>query len=131
MRKFLLTVFCSLSLLCTVTVSAEAQKVDSSDVAVMLNRLRKLLAPNFPNQDTVLSLIHLMQPDGSWKNIDYLNAYVSSWPAIQHLSYVSELASAYSNKESPLFKNRDLAKALHLSLDFWLSHNFTDRKSVV
>lgn len=126
MRKFLFTVFCLFSLLCTATVSAEAQKVDSSNVVVILNRLRKLLAPNFPTKNTVLSLIHSMQPDGSWENIDYLNAYVSSWPAIQHLSYVSELASAYSNKESPLFRNKNLAKALHLSLDFWLSHNFTN-----
>lgn len=126
MRKFLLTVFCSLSLLSTASALAEAQKVDSSDVVVMLDRLRKLLAPGFPNQDTILSLMHSMQPDGSWKSIDYLNAYVSSWPAIQHLGYVSELASAYSNKASPLFRNKNLAKALHLSLDFWLSHNFTN-----
>lgn len=127
MRKLFNIVVCSAILVCSFSPSVRAQVVDSSNVVIMLSRLRTILSPSFPNPDSVLKWIRTMQPDGSWKGIDYLSTRLSAWPAIQHLNYVSNFANAYGNKNSPLYMDGRVQKALHLSLDFWLHHNFVNQ----
>lgn len=127
MRKVFNLIFCLTILICLNIPPVKAQKVDSSDVAAMLNRLRSVLSSSYPKPDSILKWMQTMQPNGSWKNIDYLSTRFSSWPAIQHLNYISDFANAYGNKESPLYKDKRVAKALHLSLDFWLQHNFVNQ----
>ncbi|MBX6360736.1 MAG: hypothetical protein IRZ03_11725 [Acidobacterium ailaaui] len=107
--------------------TVKAQTVDSSIVALILGRLRTVLSSSFPNPDSVLKWIQTMQPNGSWKDIDYLSTRLSAWPAIQHLNYMSGLANAYGNNKSPLYENKRVGKALHQSLDFWLYHNIVNQ----
>src|SRR5690606_34340619 len=57
----------------------------------------------------------------------YKSIAISSWSPILHLQYVLNLAKAYANGKSPFYKDRNLAKEVHQSLDFWLRHNFTRR----
>jgi chondroitin AC lyase len=126
-KKLFFIHFCFLVLWSTTFFSADAQKVDSSDVRMMLNRMQDLLSSNFPGPDEIHDLMHTMQPNGSWNNIDYQSTAVSSWPPDLHLQHVLNLAKSYANEASPLYKDKNLAKAIHQSLDFWLRHNFTSQ----
>ncbi|TAM94360.1 MAG: hypothetical protein EPN39_17595 [Chitinophagaceae bacterium] len=127
MRKLFYLIFCLAILVYSHIPSAKAQTVDSSNVAVILSRIRTILTQSFPNPDSILKWVQTMQPDGSWKGIDYQSTRFSAWPSIQHLNYVSNFANAYGNVNSPLYKDKRVEKALHLSLDYWLHHNFVNQ----
>jgi len=104
-----------------------AQRIAPEDVQQMCDKLQQILGASFPDTGTVHELIASMQPDGSWQGIDYLNIGISVWPPNGHLSNVTALAQAYSNKRSPLYHRQDLREAVHRSLDFWLRHNYTSQ----
>jgi chondroitin AC lyase len=127
MRRFFPTIFCSISLGFIMIGSSNAQQVDSSNVVMISDRLRSLLYSTSPDKDSILKWIRTMQPDGSWKGIDYFSTSFTAWPAIQHLNYVSGFANAYGNKQSSLYKDKRVEKALKMSLDFWLRHNLVNQ----
>ena len=122
----LIRIVCVGIFLNTLSSRAYTQDVKPSDVTNMLNRLRSMLTQTTPDSNLVSSLMRSVQQDGSWKDIDYWDMRVSSWPAIRHLGNVSNFANAYSNKKSSFYKNEKLEKVLHLSLNYWLKHNFTN-----
>lgn len=106
---------------------ADAQRITQADVDLMCGRLSQIIGTSFPDKGEVDTLVNTMQPDGSWKDIDYLNVDISVWPPGAHLSRVGELARAYQVKASPLYHNPKLGEAVHRSLDFWLRGNMTSQ----
>jgi len=101
--------------------------LDSLEVANITLRLRTLLSKDFPEKSTVLKLINTMNKDGSWDGIDYQNTDVLSWLPARHLGSVLGMCQAFANPKSELFQSKRLEEAIHLSLGFWLNHNFTSR----
>lgn len=101
---------------------------DSLSIAMILERMQETLSNDPPPADEVKELLRSMQPDGSWKDVDYESTRISEWPVLKHLTvYVLPMVKAYSNKSSSFYKSKKLASAIHASLDFWLGHNFTSQ----
>jgi chondroitin AC lyase len=116
--------FLSISAKCAEATSAP---IDSVEVVNITLRLRTLLSKNFPGKNTVLELINSMNKDGGWDGIDYQNTDVLSWLPARHIGSVLGMCQAFVNPKSELFQNKSLEDAIHLSLGFWLNHNFTSR----
>lgn len=125
--------FCFISFLFFLSISGKsapaglAPSIDSVEVLNITLRLRSLLSKNFPEKSKILELINTMNKDGSWDGIDYENTDVLSWLPARHLGSVLGMCQAFANPKSELFQNESLEKAIHLSLGFWLNHNFTSR----
>lgn len=101
---------------------------DSLSIEMILERMQETLSNDPPPADEVKELLRSMQPDGSWKDVDYESTRISEWPVLKHLTvYVLPMVKAYSNKSSSFYKSKKLASAIHTSLDFWLTHNFTSQ----
>jgi chondroitin AC lyase len=68
--------------------------------------------------------IKSLQPDGTWKDVDYRNRRASAWTTMAHLYRVRELARVYRAPGHRLHGNANLKKAVHSALDFWLKKDF-------
>lgn len=125
--RIFLFLFCLISLLKISMVSVDAQTIRPAEVTIIIKRLQSFMASNPPDSGRIQDLLHSMQPNGSWENIDYKSVRISHWQASSHLACVLSLAKAYVNKQSSFYKDEKLDAAIHKSLDFWLVHNFTSQ----
>ncbi|GHT28367.1 chloramphenicol resistance protein [Bacteroidia bacterium] len=87
------------------------------------NFISELLAPPV-NETFVRNLCVSLKPDGSWPGIDYVDTSRIAFQHTRHLTNLSQMSLAYKKKESKLKSNKELKKAISLSLDFWLKHDF-------
>ena len=65
-----------------------------------------------------------LQIDGSWSDINYLDKKRSGWEVKEHAERVLSLCKAYYLKKSSNQKTDALAKAIHLSMNYWFKHQF-------
>lgn len=127
-KMLLAAIFCLVTFLNIIPGSGYAQNSDSSNINAILGRLQTLLSSNTQKTEDIQHIMASMQPDGSWKGIDYQSIQISHWPALNHLSaYVLPMAKAYANPKSSLYRDQRLDSSLHKALDFWLNHNFTSQ----
>ncbi len=68
---------------------------------------------------TILEIIGKQQPDGSWKDINYADTSLSNWEPVIHANRLLLMVKAYENRESELFKNRQLKNAVRNGIDFY------------
>ncbi|GHT48339.1 hypothetical protein FACS189440_11680 [Bacteroidia bacterium] len=87
------------------------------------NFIAELIAPPV-NETSVRELIASLQPDGSWQDIDYVDTSRLAFQHSKHLDNLIQMCRAYKKKESKWKGNKELKKAISLSLDFWLKHDF-------
>lgn len=97
---------CSILLAFCYALSAQCPK--SSRDALTTIRCR-YLQETLPEDGTVRAqmqrrardLVHSMEPDGTWRDVDYLSPSRSEWPAAEHLDRVLMIAkAAYLERES-------------------------------
>jgi chondroitin AC lyase len=74
--------------------------------------------------ERVKELMKEMQPDGSWKNIDYTSKERGGWPTAGHLSNLLSMAKAYHTKGSPFYHKKAVSEKIHSGLNFWLENDF-------
>ncbi len=123
----ILTASCILA----VSLFAASSQTDSSGANSLARDLalikKRVLAPyrnDAVNTRTVTQLLTTLSSQGSWPDIDYKNKRRSSWLTRRHLSQVSTLVKAYAQKDSALYGDAKLKKAIDRSLDFWLRNDF-------
>lgn len=68
----------------------------------------------------VVQLLDKLQPDGSWKDIDYENQNRSGWSPKTHVERILILAKAYRLPSSGYFESVDVESAIHKSLQYWI-----------
>lgn len=68
----------------------------------------------------VVQLLDKLQPDGSWKDIDYENQNRSGWSPKTHVERILILAKAYRLPSSGYFESVDVEAAIHKSLQYWI-----------
>ncbi len=73
----------------------------------------------------VAGLLESLQPDGSWKDVDYNSQNRSGWSPKTHVERILILTKAYRLPTSGYFESKDLEAAIHKSLEYWI-----DRKLV-
>ncbi len=81
-----------------------------------------LASPENVNQ--VEGHIRSLQPDGTWKDVDYRNRTASAWKTMAHLYRLRRLVRTYRAPGHRLHGSKDLLKAIHSALDFWLKSDF-------
>lgn len=110
------------------SLPSHTQELASSDIVLIKQRMANHLSQNPPKENVVMDIMEAMKPDGSWPGIDYYSIQVANWPPIDHLrEFIMPMTRAYANVDSPLYKDTALSNALHLSLGYWLDHNFTSQ----
>lgn len=65
-----------------------------------------------------------LQPDGSWKDVDYKSKDNARWKPAQHMSRIKTMALALRAPDSPLKDNAELKTATLKALGYWLKHDF-------
>lgn len=73
----------------------------------------------------VAGLLESLQPDGSWKDVDYDSQNRSGWPPKTHVERILILTKAYRLPSSGYFESKEVEAAVHKSLEYWI-----DRKLV-
>ena len=126
-KKYSILVVCVIFVLGSQFSMAYGQEADSLEIKNITSRLKGLLTTTLPDSSEVMNVIRTMNSDGSWSGIDYQSTDVLVWTPIQHLSYIHRMAQSYSSQRSQLYQSDSVKTAIHQSLNFWLSHNFTSR----
>ena len=72
----------------------------------------------------IKTLLETLQPDGSWPGIDYVDTTRTAFQHERHLSNMLALSIAYQKKGSPYKGNKQVSKAVHQALAFWLENDF-------
>ena len=93
-----------------------------------IEKLRKRFAMQLlsvPVSDgRIKTLVGTLQPDGSWPGIDYVDTTRTAFQHERHLSNMLTLSVAYKKKGSPYKGNKQVRKAVHQALAFWLKNDF-------
>lgn len=65
-----------------------------------------------------------LQPDGSWKDVDYKSKDNARWKPAQHMSRIRQMALALQHPDSPLKDDPKLKAAALNAFAYWLKHDF-------
>ncbi|SMO73313.1 polysaccharide lyase family 8 super-sandwich domain-containing protein [Fodinibius sediminis] len=104
--------------------AAESGSDTVSDLELLRNRfVKELLEPDV-NSDHIRELLETVEPAGFWPDINYEDTSRTAFEHSRHLSNMLALGRAYRKKESPYYKEPEVKKAVHSTLDFWLKHDF-------
>lgn len=77
------------------------------------------------SSEEVVLLLENLQPDGSWKDIDYDSQNRSGWSPKTHVERILILTKVYRLPSSGYFESKEVETAIHKSLQYWI-----DRKLV-
>lgn len=77
------------------------------------------------SSEEVVLLLENLQPDGSWKDIDYDSQNRSGWSPKTHVERILILTKVYRLPSSRYFESKEVEAAIHKSLQYWI-----DRKLV-
>ena len=73
--------------------------------------------------EKVKECLATIQPDGSWKDIDYACKLRNDWSPSLHLNRISQMTKAYSLSYSTYYQNEELLTDILKALDFWSTSN--------
>ena len=95
-----------------------------SDIEKLRKRFAMQLLDAPVSDERIKTLVETLQPDGRWPGIDYVDTTRTAFQHEQHLSNMLALSIAYKKKGSPYKGNKQVRKAVHLALAFWLENDF-------
>jgi chondroitin AC lyase len=76
------------------------------------------------NDEQVETIVKEIRPDGTWAGINYEDTSRIGFRHTLHLANLVQMSRAYKKKGGKLYGNREVRRAINLSLNFWLDHNF-------
>lgn len=109
---------CLLFLLICLPFILQAQQPETIKIIMdrVMNDLKKPAKSVDAAAETNLKNI---QPDGSWKGIDYQNKEISLWQPARHLANLETLIQAYVGKESRYYGDEKLLNLIAKSFQYW------------
>lgn len=81
--------------------------------------LRELYWNTFQQDADLDKIITTQQPDGSWKDIQYVDPALSNWEPINHVSKLLYLSRAYISPKSKFYQQKEVSDVLHRGLNYW------------
>lgn len=96
----------------------------SADIEKLRKRFSAQLLKASVSDDRIKMLVETLQPDGSWPDIDYIDTTRTAFQHAQHLSNMLTLSIAYKKKDAFYKGNKQVGKAIHQALSFWLANDF-------
>ena len=106
-------------------------KVSAEEMKDLLTVKKRIVQSIFAERETPAYIkqakkwTRSQQPDGSWKDIDYVRLGSYAWNAWYHVRRVRHLAIAYRTKGDPLFDSPKVRQQIRKGIDFWLAGDFT------
>ena len=97
-------------------------KANIVDNEIVINRL-SLSINEHPDSGAVQKAISLINPDGSYEDIDYtITSYMGQygWIPKYHLYRLVTLASAYADKSSSRYNDSGIYGLIQKGLDYWI-----------
>lgn len=107
--------------------SAATASGQSNDFAILRSRLRADVLESCPGHKEVAHYVRTIEPDGSWRDINYGDQRRSNWAPTVHLNRLRGMASAYQSESHPLHEDPELDRAVHSALGNWLDNRYTCR----
>lgn len=95
-----------------------------SDIEKLRKRFAMQLLDAPVSDERIKTLVETLQPDGRWPGIDYVDTTRTAFQHERHLSNMLALSIAYKKKGSPYKGNKQVRKAVHQALAFWLENDF-------
>ncbi len=95
-----------------------------SDIEKLRKRFAMQLLDAPVSDERIKTLVETLQPDGHWPGIDYVDTTRTAFQHERHLSNMLALSIAYKKKGSPYKGNKQVRKAVHQALAFWLENDF-------
>lgn len=95
-----------------------------SDIEKLRKRFAMQLLDAPVSDERIKTLVETLQPDGRWLGIDYVDTTRTAFQHERHLSNMLALSIAYKKKGSPYKGNKQVRKAVHQALAFWLENDF-------
>lgn len=96
----------------------------ADELEILRQKFRDEQLTQAVSEDRVMKLLSTLKLDGTWPDIDYKDVSRTGFQHGQHLSNMVEMARAYEKKGSKLKGNKNLKRAINLSLDYWLANDF-------
>lgn len=96
----------------------------NADIEKLRKRFSEQLLKASVTDNHINTLIKTLQPDGSWPGIDYVDTTRTAFQHARHLSNMLTLSIAYKKKGSFYKGNKQVRKAIHQALSFWLANDF-------
>ncbi|MBC7690192.1 MAG: hypothetical protein H7222_00340, partial [Methylotenera sp.] len=72
----------------------------------------------------IRSSLTALQPDGSWKDLNYTANVSTNWGPIVHIARILSAVQAWSYPKSPFFHDPQILAMSRKALDFWLNHDY-------
>ncbi|MFA9392656.1 MAG: polysaccharide lyase family 8 super-sandwich domain-containing protein [Prolixibacteraceae bacterium] len=102
------------------TIEAKAK----TDYQLVNERVLTELLKHQANDKEVEELMQRQNANGSWPGINYKDVSNTGFEHRIHLSNMVEMSTAYSQKSSQFFKNKELKKGVINALTFWCDNDF-------
>lgn len=74
------------------------------------------------NIEKIKQYLSLLQPDGSFADINYKDKKRTSWQPKQHTERALELCKLYASDTTPLYHDKQIEKQIHQILGFWFKN---------
>lgn len=96
----------------------------NEDIATIRNRMVRSLLEQPSGAARVRALVDALQPDGSWKEVDYQSKETARWGAMDHLQHVLTLAQVSRAPRHPLAGDAGVRDGIRRAFHYWMQHDF-------
>lgn len=95
----------------------------SSQTDTILHRYSQYLF-NTQHPSNVKGLIHSLNNEGKWSDIDYEDKSRAFWKTLQHLQRLQDMAIAWANPRSEWYHQVTLWSKINIALNHWLQSHY-------
>ena len=103
-------------LLMVYTASAQT-KADTDTVSARFRSF--ILSTSVPTDATVKPYLDSLQPDGSWKDVNYADKSATVWLPLVHLNRLLSICISYHNKKSVYYHSANVKAQIYTSFTYW------------
>ena len=123
MKKFFVVTILSFWFFSGSVYSAGQLTADSSMVHLRKNLINIILR-NKPKDETIASILLLIQPDGSFSDINYSDRTRGEWPLRNHLNRLMAMTVSWKSPQSSYYNTPKLKKLIFRALNHWLLNDY-------
>ncbi len=97
---------------------------EDSAMGILRKNLTNNLLSNKIKDESIAQLLLLIQPDGSFSDLNYNDKTRGLWQAYPHLNRLLDMAISWESPQSSYFNNAKLKKPLFAVLNHWLKNDY-------